>query len=69
MYKTLKMKTINNSFFASFASNTPLYKIDEFVNKFRKETDKKYKFHVDVKLSKDGHKVFISNSKKTSIES
>ena len=63
------MKTINNSFFASFASNTPLYKIDEFVNKFRKETDKKYKFHVDVKLSKDGNKVFISNSKKTNIES
>lgn len=57
------MKTANNSFFASFAVNTPLYKIDEFVNKFREETDKKYKFHVDIKLSKDGHQVFISNSK------
>ena len=55
------MKNKDNSFFASFASNTPLYKVDEFVNNFRRRTNKKYKFHVDVKLSRDGHEVFISN--------
>jgi hypothetical protein len=31
------MKVKDNSFFASFKTNTPLYKIDEFVNGFRKK--------------------------------
>ena len=57
------MKVKEISFFASFKTNTPLYKIDEFVNKYRLETDNNYEFYVDVKLSQDGHKVFISNSK------
>jgi len=53
------MKVKDMSFFASFKTNTPLYKIDEFVNKYRKNTNKRQKFYVDVKLSKDGHQVFL----------
>ena len=54
------LNNTNKFFFASFNINTPLYKIDEFVNKFREETNKKYEFFVDVKLSKSGNKVFIA---------
>lgn len=53
------MKIKDKSFFASFNIDTPLYKIDEFVNKYRKNTNKRQKFYVDVKLSKDGHQVFL----------
>ena len=58
------LNNTNKFFFASFNINTPLYKIDEFVNKFREETNKKYEFFVDVKLSKSGHKVFIARCSK-----
>ena len=34
------MKNKDNSFFASFTPNTPLYKLDEFVNGFRKKNSK-----------------------------
>ena len=47
-----------------FDKNTTLYEVDQFVDKFRKETDKKDEFVVDVNLSKTGHKVFLAKHRK-----
>jgi len=47
-----------------FDRNTTLYEVDQFVDKFRKETDKKDEFVVDVNLSKTGHKVFLAKHRK-----
>ena len=47
-----------------FDKNTTLYEIDQFVDKFRKETDKKDEFVVDVNLSKTGHRVFLAKHRK-----
>ena len=45
------MKNKDNSFFASFTANTPLYKLDEFVNGFRKKTvNKAVKSNVSTQL-------------------
>ena len=52
------------AFCAVFDRNTTLCEIDQFVNKFRKETDKKDEFVVDVNLSKTGHKVFLAKHRK-----
>ena len=58
------MKKINKktrTFCAVFDRSTTLCEVDQFVDKFRKETDKKDEFVVDVNLSKTGHKVFWRN--------
>ena len=47
---------------AKFNKDTPLYKIDEFVNKFR---DNRNKVFIDVKLSHKEHIVAISKPKNT----
>ena len=47
-----------------FDKNTTLWEIDQFVDKFRKETDKKDEFVVDVNLSKTGHRVFLAKHRK-----
>ena len=47
-----------------FDKNTTLYEVDQFVDKFRKETDKKDEFVVDVNLSKTGHRVFLAKHRK-----
>ena len=52
------------AFCAVFDRSTRLYEIDQFVDKFRKETDKKDEFVVDVNLSKTGHKVFLAKHRK-----
>ena len=47
-----------------FDRNTTLYKVDQFVDKFRKETDKKDEFVIDLNLSKTGHRVFLAKQRK-----
>ena len=57
------MKKINKkarTFCAVFDRSTTLWEID----KFRKETDKKDEFVVDLNLSKTGHKVFLAKHRK-----
>ena len=64
------MKKINKkigSFCAVFDRNTTLCEVDQFVNKFRKETDKKDEFVVDLNLSKTGHRVFLAKRRKKEI--
>ena len=61
------MEKINKkigTFCAVFDESTTLWEIDQFVDKFRKETDKKDEFVVDVNLSKTGHKVFLAKHRK-----
>ena len=52
------------SFFAVFDRSTTLYEVDQFVDKFRKETDKKDEFVIDLNLSKNGHRVFLAKQRK-----
>ena len=47
-----------------FDKNTTLYEVDQFVDKFRKETDKKDEFVIDLNLSRTGHKVFLAKHRK-----
>ena len=54
------MKKINKkigSLFAVFDESTTLYEVDQFIEKFRKETDKKDEFVIDLNVSKTGHSV------------
>ena len=56
------MKKINKksgAFCAVFDRSATLWEIDQFVDKFRKETDKKDEFVLDLNLSKTGHKVIL----------
>ena len=41
-----------------------LCEVDQFVDKFRKETDKKDEFVIDLNLSKTGHRVFLAKHRK-----
>ena len=52
------------SLFAVFDRSTTLCKVDQFVDKFRKETDKKDEFVIDLNLSKNGHRVFLAKHRK-----
>ena len=64
------MKKINKkigAFCAVFDRSTRLYEVDQFVDKFRKETDKKDELVIDVNLSKTGHKVFLAKRRKKEI--
>jgi len=61
------MKKINQKIRALsvvFDRNTTLYEVDQFVDKFRKETDKKDEFVIDLNLSKNGHRVFLAKHRK-----
>ena len=61
------MKKINKksgAFFAVFDRSTTLWEIDQFVDKFRKETDKKDELVIDLNLSKTGHRVFLAKHRK-----
>ena len=64
MFETNK-KT--GAFCAVFDRSTRLYEIDQFVDKFRKETDKKDEFVIDLNLSKTGSKVFLAKYRKKEI--
>ena len=50
--------------FAVFDESTTLYEVDQFIEKFRKETDKKDEFIIDLNLSKTGHRVFLAKHRK-----
>ncbi len=50
--------------FAVFDESTTLYEVDQFIEKFRKETDKKDEFVIDLNLSKTGHRVFLAKHRK-----
>jgi len=52
------------AFCAVFDRSTRLYEVDQFVDKFRKETDKKDEFVLDLNLSKTGTKVFLAKHRK-----
>ena len=61
------MKKINKktrALFAVFDESTTLYEVDQFIEKFRKETDKKDEFVIDLNLSKTGYKVFLAKHRK-----
>ena len=55
------------AFCAVFDRSTRLYEIDQFVDKFRKETDKNDELVIDLNLSKTGHKVFLAKRRKKEI--
>ncbi len=59
-----KINKETKTFCAVFDRSATLWEVDQFVNKFRKETDKKDEFVVDVNLSKTGHKVFLAKHRK-----
>ena len=64
------MKKINKktgAFCAVFDKSTRLYEVDQFVDKFRKETDKKDELVIDLNLSKTGHRVFLAKRRKKEI--
>ena len=52
------------TFCATFDRSTTLYEIDQFVDKFRKETDKKDELVVDLNFAKAGHRVFLAKHRK-----
>ena len=61
------MKKINKktrTLSVAFNRNTTLWEVDQFVDKFRKETDKKDELVVDLNLSKTSHKVFLAKHRK-----
>ena len=61
------MKKINKNtrtFCAVFDRRTRLYEVDQFVDKFRRETDKKDELVMDLNLSKTSHKVFLAKHRK-----
>ena len=64
------MKKINkktSAFCAVFDESTTLWEIDQFVDKFRQETDKKDEFVIDLDISKMGTKVFLAKYRKKEI--
>ena len=64
------MKKINKkigAFCAVFDRSTTLWEIDQFVDKFRQETDKKDEFVIDLDISKIGTKVFLAKYRKKEI--
>ena len=55
---------MTRTFCAVFDSSTTLWEIDQFVDKFRQETDSKDEFVIDLNLSKTGHRVFLAKRRK-----
>ena len=62
-----QMKKNTRTFCAVFDESTTLWEIDQFVDKFRQETDKKDEFVIDLNLSKTGSKVFLAKYRKKEI--
>ena len=65
--KMKKTNKKNGAFCAVFDRSTRLYEVDQFVDKFRKETDKKDELVIDLNLSKTGHRVFLAKRRKKEI--
>ena len=55
---------MTRAFCAVFDRSTRLYEVDQFVDKFRNETDKKDELVMDLNLSKTSHKVFLAKHRK-----
>ena len=55
---------MTRTFCAVFDRRTRLYEVDQFVDKFRSETDKKDELVIDLNLSKTSHKVFLAKHRK-----
>ena len=58
------MKKNTGTFCAVFDESTTLWEIDQFVDKFRQETDKKDEFVIDLDITKMGTKVFLAKHRK-----
>ena len=52
------------TFCAVFDRSTTLWEIDQFVDKFRQETDSKDEFIIDLDITKMGTKVFLAKHRK-----
>ena len=65
------MKKINENtrtFCAVFDESTTLWEIDQFVDKFRQETDKKDEIVIDLDVSKKwGYKISLTKHRKKEI--
>ena len=59
-----KINKRTSSLFVVFDRNTRLYEVDQFVDKFRKETNKKDEFVVDLNLSETGYRIFLAKHRK-----
>ena len=59
-----KVDKKTRTLFAIFDRRTTLYEVDQFIEKFRKETDKKDEFVIDLNVSKTGHRVFLAKHRK-----
>ena len=55
------------TFCAVFDRSTTLWEIDQFVDKFRQETDSKDEFIIDLDITKMGTKVFLAKHRKKGI--
>ena len=55
---------MTRTFCAVFDRRTRLYEVDQFVDKFRSETEKKDELVMDLNLSKTSHKVFLAKHRK-----
>ena len=58
------MKKNTRTFCAVFDESTTLWEIDQFVDKFRQETDKKDELVIDLDITKMGTKVFLAKHRK-----
>ena len=65
MMKKMNKKT--GAFCAVFDRSTTLWEIDQFVDKFRQETDSKDEFIIDLDITKMGTKVFLAKYRKKEI--
>ena len=55
------------TFCAVFDESTTLWEIDQFVDKFRQEADKKDEIVIDLDITKMGTKVFLAKHRKKEI--
>ena len=62
-----KINKKTRTFCAVFDESTTLWEIDQFVDKFRQETDKKDEFVIDLDITKMGTKVFLAKYRKKEI--
>ena len=62
-----QMKKNTRTFCAVFDESTTLWEIDQFVDKFRQETDKKDELVIDLDITKMGTKVFLAKHRKKEI--
>jgi len=62
-----KINKKTRTFCAVFDRSTTLWEVDQFVDKFRQETDSKDEFIIDLDITKMGTKVFVAKYRKKEI--